>query len=68
MNKNLLSLSSFEINELLNKERRKFLLGLDYGSPASHLEEIRQTIKDLEKIMLSKEGISRRMPFEDTRS
>jgi hypothetical protein len=51
MNNKLRDLGPSEIKELLNRERKKFLVALDYGSPYSHLEEIRQSIKELEMLI-----------------
>lgn len=44
-----------ELLQILTNERRKFNRGIDYGSPAGHLEEIRQFIQLIEAAIAEKE-------------
>lgn len=43
------------LRRLLSQERQKFLLALQYGSSASDLEEIRDTIKELQHLITERE-------------
>ena len=54
MNAKLQSLSADELTYLLNQERRKFMVALDYGSSGSDLQEIRDAIKELEGLISSR--------------
>lgn len=42
---------------MLTNERQKFVRGIDYGSPAGHLEEIRQCIQFIEEAITEKETV-----------
>lgn len=55
MDKKLQQLTSFQLTDLLNLERKKFLKALDYNSSPSMLEEIMETIKIIEKVLAEKE-------------
>ena len=55
MNKKLQALSTDELVNLLHQERKKFLVAIDYGSTASDLEEIRESIKELEALIASRD-------------
>ena len=54
MNHKLQSLTTDELNNLLNQERKKFIVALDYGATPSDLEEIREQIKQLETLIDSR--------------
>ena len=43
------------LRDLLSQERQKFLLALQYESSASDLEEIRDTIKELQQLLTERE-------------
>jgi hypothetical protein len=58
MNNYLLRLSKAELTGLLENERKKFLKALEYDSPASHLEEIRDTIRSIQAALENKESDS----------
>ena len=55
MNHKLQSLTTDEITNLLNQERKKFIVALDYGATGSDLEEIRDQIRELESLIDSRE-------------
>ena len=48
MSQALRSLTTDQLVQLLNQERRKFLVAIDYGATGSDLQEIRDQIKELE--------------------
>lgn len=54
MNNKLQTLTTDELVALLHQERKKFLVALDYGSTASDLEEIRESIREFETIIASR--------------
>lgn len=56
MNNYLLGLSKTELTELLQNERKKFIRAIDHGSPASHLEAIREIIRSIEAALAQKES------------
>jgi len=56
MVKKLESLQTEELISLLNQERKKFMVALDYGSPGSDLEEIRDSIKQLESVISARDS------------
>ncbi len=63
MNNKLQKLTTDQLIHLLNQERKKFIVAIDYGSSGSDLQEIRDQIKDLETIIADrgpadKSGIS----------
>jgi hypothetical protein len=43
------NLSTSALQTLLAKETRKFIVAIEYGSTASDLSEIRETIKDIQR-------------------
>jgi len=43
------------LRTFLAQERRKFVLALQYGSSASDLEEIRDTIKEIQRLITERE-------------
>ena len=43
------------LRRLLSQERQKFILGLQYESSISDLEEIRDTIKELQQLIIERE-------------
>jgi hypothetical protein len=51
MNQKLFKLTTDELIHLLNQERKKFIVAIDYGSTGSDLQEIRDQIKELEAII-----------------
>lgn len=55
MNEKLQALTIDELVTLLNEERKKFIVAIDYGSTVSDLEEIRESIKELETIISSRQ-------------
>lgn len=55
MNKKIWGLSLSELNNLITRERRKFLTAINFGSTASDLEEIRENIRELEQIAALKQ-------------
>jgi len=56
MNQKLLLLTTDELIHLLNQERKKFIVAIDYCSTGSDLQEIRDTIKELEAIITSRQA------------
>lgn len=46
-----------ELLQILTNERKKFVRGIDYGSPAGHLEEIKQFIQLIEAAIADKEVV-----------
>ena len=60
MSKNLNDLSSRELYQLLRQEQTKFIKAIEYGSTYSDLQEIRETIKDLEVLISSRLDIPQR--------
>ena len=54
MNQKLLLLTTDELIHLLNLERKKFIVAIDYGSSGSDLQEIRDNIKELEAIIATR--------------
>ena len=59
MDPKLHNLPTYEILSLLNLERKKFLRAIDYGSPGSDLEDIRDAIRELESIISSRQDVIR---------
>ena len=55
MNQQLQALPTDELVHLLHQERKKFLAAIDYSSSASVLEEIRESIKELEALIASRD-------------
>ena len=55
MNNKLQALTNDELVTLLNQERKKFIVAIDYGTTASDLEEIKQYIKELESLIASRQ-------------
>ena len=55
MNNKLQALTNDELVALLNQERKKFIVAIDYGSTASDLEEIKEYIKELESLLASRQ-------------
>jgi hypothetical protein len=51
-----------QLSNLLSQERKKFVVAIDYGASGSDLEEIRDTIKELEAAIASKTSGSRQNP------
>ena len=49
MSNSFAKLSTAALQTLLSKETRKFIVAIEYGSTASDLSEIRETIKDLQR-------------------
>ena len=49
MSNPLSKLSTATLQTLLSRETRKFIVAIEYGSTASDLSEIRETIKDLQR-------------------
>ena len=43
------NLSTAALQTLLSKETKKFIVGIEYGSTASDLSEIRETIKEIQR-------------------
>jgi hypothetical protein len=60
MEKKLQQLTTSQLTDLLNLERKKFLKALDYNSSPSMLEEIMDTIKIIEKVLAQKENKSKK--------
>ena len=56
MNTQLQALTIDELVTLLNQERKKFIVAIDYGSSASDLEEIKEYIKELESLITSRQA------------
>jgi hypothetical protein len=54
MNQKLLLLTTDELIHLLNQERKKFIVAIDYGSSGSDMQEIRDAIKELEAIIATR--------------
>ena len=54
MNHNLQALTTDELVQLLNQERKKFIVAIDYGATGSDLQEIRDQIKELESVIASR--------------
>jgi hypothetical protein len=55
MNNKLQALTNDELVTLLNQERKKFIVAIDYGSTVSDLEEIKEHIKELESLLASRQ-------------
>ena len=55
MNNKLQALTNDELVTLLNQERKKFIVAIDYGTTASDLEEIKEYIKELESLIASRQ-------------
>ena len=55
MNNTLQALTNDELVTLLNQERKKFIVAIDYGTTASDLEEIKEYIKELESLIASRQ-------------
>ncbi|HYF31852.1 MAG TPA: hypothetical protein VD993_12100 [Chitinophagaceae bacterium] len=55
MNQKLHTLPTDELVNLLYQQRKKFLVAVDYGSTASDLQEIRESIKELETLIASRD-------------
>lgn len=49
MSNSFANLSTAALQTLLSKETRKFIVAIEYGSTASDLAEIRETIKDMQR-------------------
>ena len=49
MGNSIRNLSTSSLQTLLSKETKKFILAIEYGSTASDLSEIRETIKDIQQ-------------------
>ena len=49
MSNSLGKLSTAALQTLLSRETKKFIVAIEYGSTASDLSEIRETIKELQK-------------------
>lgn len=60
MNKQLQALNTDELVSLLNQERKKFIVAIDYGSTASDLEEIKDYMRELESLIASRQEHSGR--------
>lgn len=43
------NLSTAALQTLLSRETKKFIVAIDYGSTASDLSEIRETIKEIQQ-------------------
>jgi len=54
MNTKLYKLTTDQLIHLLNQERKKFIVAIDYGSSGSDLQEIRDQIKELETVIASR--------------
>ena len=63
MNKQLQALTNDELVTLLNQERKKFIVAIDYGSSASDLEEIKDYIKELESLIASRQALATPVVF-----
>ena len=48
MGNSIRNLSTASLQTLLSKETKKFILGIEYGSTASDLSEIREAIKEIQ--------------------
>ena len=59
MNHKLHKLTTDELIHLLNQERKKFIVAIDYGSSGSDLQEIRDQIKELETIISERNPVDR---------
>lgn len=49
MSNPLSKLSTASLQTLLSRETKKFIVAIEYGSTASDLSEIRETIKDIQR-------------------
>ena len=49
MSNSIRGLTTAGLQTLLAKETKKFILAIEYGSTASDLSEIRETIKDIQR-------------------
>lgn len=49
MSNSFSNLSTASLQTLLSKETKKFIIGIEYGSTASDLSDIRETIKDIQR-------------------
>ena len=49
MSNSFRKLSTAALQTLLSRETRKFIIAIEYGSTASDLSEIRETIKELQR-------------------
>ena len=49
MSNPLSKLSTGALQTLLSRETRKFIVAIEYGSTASDLSDIRETIKDIQR-------------------
>jgi hypothetical protein len=68
MNQQLNALTTEELVQLLNQERKKFIVAIDYGTTGSDLEEIRDKIKELEGIITTKMQTKHSQKSEDRQS
>ena len=55
MNTKLQSLTNDELVNLLNQERKKFIVAIDYGCSASDLQEIKDYIRELESLIATRQ-------------
>lgn len=65
MNHKLQSLTTDELTTLLNQERKKFIVAIDYGATGSDLEEIREHIKEIESLIDSRKPADHRKPVDE---
>ena len=49
MSNSFSNISTAALQTLLSKETKKFIVGIEYGSTASDLSDIRETIKDIQR-------------------
>ena len=65
MSNSFRKLSTAALQTLLSRETRKFIVAIEYGSTASDLSEIRETIKELQKELDSRASntICKRRPI-----
>ena len=68
MNHKLHNLTTDELIYLLNQERKKFIVALDYGSSGSDLQEIRDQIKTLEILVADSRTADRTEISDDRQS
>ena len=55
MNNKLQALTIDDLVALLNQERKKFVVAIEYGSSVSDLEEIKEYMKELESLIVSRQ-------------
>ena len=58
MSNPIANLSTSALQTLLSRETKKFIVAIEYGSTASDLSEIRETIKDIQRELDSRAASS----------